>query len=119
MDTFTPFDDIKDPICIDHFESACMSTKVTEVDALLEQMTFEQMTTKESFNPDSHGYPALEIEDHEKEVMFNPNHSDRAVCLTIKPWQRVFYPPADPKSLRKFFGYRPTKIIAKTLDCTT
>ena len=116
--TFTPFEPEKHPFDVEQLETAFSTHAFDDVDAILDQMTFEQITSKESFHPDSFGYPILETEDHEKEIMFDPTNATRHVYLTLKPWQRVLYPPANPGALRKFFGYRPKEIVQKTLECT-
>ena len=88
------------------------------LDELLDRMTFNQLTKHDEFYPEFFGYPELEAEDHEQAVMFHPSE-DKAVCLVLRPWQRVFYPEVDPKDIRKFLAYRSEETVSKTLGCTT
>jgi hypothetical protein len=34
-------------------------------------------------------------------------------------WHKVIYQNIDPRSLRPYLGWRPTKVVKKTLDRTT
>jgi len=88
------------------------------IDQLLEKLSFQQLTRQEEFYPEFHGYPSLDLDDHERSVLFHPDHH-RVVCLQIKPWQRVHHPKADPQTLRKFLAWRPLDIVIKTLEHTT
>ena len=89
-----------------------------DVDESLDKLSYQQLTRQEDFHSEFHGYPALDLDDHERSVMFHPDNH-RVVCLKIKPWQRVHCPQADPQELRKCLAWRPLDIAVKTLEHTT
>ena len=118
FEKFIPFEPEEHPFDVEQLHAAHLTTEWTDVDAMLDAMSFDKLIGAHHFVPESFGFPELELEHHEQEIMFHPDPA-RAVCLKIKLWQQVFYPRVDPASLRKFLGWRPLNIIKKKLQCTT
>jgi len=52
-------------------------------------------------------------------LVFNPSHETRVSALSLKPWHRVLPEKVDPELYRKYLGWRPLKVVKKTLEHTT
>ena len=52
---------------------ASLTTEWTDVDALLDQMAYQEMMGQHDFVPESFGFPELNAEDHERKIMFHPD----------------------------------------------
>ena len=67
-----PYEFEEDTFVVQQLKVASIKTDWNDIDSLLDKMSYEQLTKQEEFHPEDHGYPELELEDHEREVLFHP-----------------------------------------------
>ena len=120
-ETIPPSDDIDflDDPCVPECQPAFINHSTKSLDDLLDLFSYAQLVNQDTFCPEDHDLPSLPPEDHDYEGLFHPEMRQACLATTPRPWQRTHYPRVDPKTLRRFFAWRPTEIIVKTLECTT
>ena len=119
FDTLIPFDPNVDPehstfvpdeipVDMDQFQTVRLTESLTDVDALLNHMEFDELIGTKSFDPSAYDYPSIQDDVDELDILFMPSVGSR-VNLTYKPFQRVHYPKLDPKDSGSIPGVQTTK----------
>ena len=98
---------------------------------LLDAMTYEELTGQHNFNCEHAGYPHFlnHVCEENQDVTINlPNQlnlidpskpmMDTRIFATTA-WHRVIHKEIDPRRLQPYLGYRPIRVIKKTLEKTT
>ena len=94
-------------------------------------MTYEELTGHHRFNCEHAGYPSFlnHVKEENQELSLNVANQFNLMDLNVPimdtrvyattAWHRVIHKEIDPRQLRPYLGWRPTRIIKETLLRTT
>jgi hypothetical protein len=92
-----------------------MSQESEHIAQFVSNMSYDQLTGRDDYDDDDSGYPISELDRFSREF----DTREFARTYAVKSWHRVKHQEIDPKYIQPYLGFRPLRIIKKTLEKTT